>query len=94
MTMPPKLHLFCILLCTLLQVTFGLKNSSEINNENDDDVGNERDGKFLSLFNIVTFKNDPCTIPGESLTGTCMSNIECQNAGGSNQGNCAAGKQF
>jgi len=46
--------------------------------------------RFLSLFTIVSFKNDACT----SLTGnngTCFSSKDCDNMGGTKSGTCASG---
>ena len=44
----------------------------------------------LSLFTIVSFKNDPC----QSLTGnngTCLSHKDCDKRGGITSGTCASG---
>jgi len=46
--------------------------------------------RFLSLFTIVSFKNDACT----SLTGnngTCFSSRDCDSQGGIKSGTCASG---
>lgn len=46
--------------------------------------------RFLSLFTIVSFKNDACT----SLTGnngTCYSSKDCIKQGGIRSGTCASG---
>lgn len=46
--------------------------------------------RFLSLFTIVSFKNDACT----SLTGnngTCFSARDCDSQGGVKSGTCASG---
>jgi len=46
--------------------------------------------RFLSLFTIVSFKNDACT----SLTGnngTCFSARDCDSQGGIKSGTCASG---
>ena len=79
------------MLCLLMNVTFGRKNSELFKKK---DVGKDREAKLFSLFSIVTFKNDPCITSQDGLTGTCMSSMECQIAGGINQGNCAAGEHL
>merc|ERR1739838_150621 len=38
----------------------------------------ERDGKFLSMFNIVRFPNDACDAGG-SRNGTCYTKEECSS---------------
>jgi len=43
----------------------------------------------LSLFNIVTFPNDPCD--GGSKNGTCYTEQECSDKAGTNDGSCAEG---
>jgi len=48
-----------------------------------------RDGKLLSLFNIVTFPNDPCD--ADTKNGTCYTAEECSQKGGTNDGSCASG---
>lgn len=50
----------------------------------------ERDGKLLSLFNIVRFNNGPCA-GGSNKNGTCYTAEECETKGGTNSGTCAAG---
>merc|ERR1712141_608316 len=50
----------------------------------------ERDGKFLSMFNIVRFPNDHCDAGG-SRNGTCYTKEECSNKGGTEDGSCASG---
>jgi len=49
----------------------------------------ERDGKFLSMFNIVRFPNDACD--GGSRNGTCYTKEECSDKGGTEDGSCAQG---
>merc|ERR1719510_2137715 len=48
-----------------------------------------RDGKLLSLFNVVTFPNDACD--AGSKNGTCYTTEECSKKGGTNDGSCASG---
>eukprot|EP00095_Tigriopus_kingsejongensis_P001226 maker-scaffold160_size295910-snap-gene-0.8 protein:Tk01226 transcript:maker-scaffold160_size295910-snap-gene-0.8-mRNA-1 annotation:"PREDICTED: uncharacterized protein LOC100161421" len=50
----------------------------------------QRDGKLLSLFQIVRFPNDPC-IGNAGKNGTCYTNDECSTKGGSSGGSCAQG---
>ncbi|XP_059078273.1 uncharacterized protein LOC131876800 [Tigriopus californicus] len=53
---------------------------------------NFRQKRLFSIFNIVTFKNDPCTTTGAgNLRGTCMDSTSCSSKGGTASGNCAAG---
>eukprot|EP00095_Tigriopus_kingsejongensis_P003561 maker-scaffold877_size102761-snap-gene-0.12 protein:Tk03561 transcript:maker-scaffold877_size102761-snap-gene-0.12-mRNA-1 annotation:"PREDICTED: uncharacterized protein LOC100161421" len=49
-----------------------------------------RDGRLVSLFQIVRFPNDPC-IGTASKNGTCYTADECSTKGGSSAGNCASG---
>ena len=46
--------------------------------------------RFLSLFTIVSFKNDACTSSG-GTNGTCYSSNDCSSLGGSASGTCASG---
>ncbi|XP_059078469.1 uncharacterized protein LOC131876939 isoform X2 [Tigriopus californicus] len=53
---------------------------------------NFRQKRLFSIFNIVTFKNDPCTTTGAgNLGGTCLDSTSCSSRGGTASGNCAAG---
>jgi len=53
---------------------------------------NTRTGKTFSLFSIVQFPNEVCTSASSTTTyGTCYTSSECTTAGGSADGNCAAG---
>jgi len=52
----------------------------------------QRDGRVISLFNVVTFQNNECqSTKDTSNKGTCWSSTECSDKGGSAEGNCAAG---
>jgi len=74
----------CLFLVTLLVITTALA-SQEL------DQGN-RTGRAFSLFSIVQFPNAGCTGSSSSTTyGTCYTATECSAAGGSADGNCAAG---
>ncbi|TRY62153.1 hypothetical protein TCAL_12714 [Tigriopus californicus] len=75
------LWLFCSL------VLIGSVASDNVNNST-----NARQKRLFSIFNVVTFKNDPCTTTGTgNLGGTCMTSSECASKSGSASGNCAAG---
>ncbi|XP_059097782.1 uncharacterized protein LOC131892064 [Tigriopus californicus] len=50
----------------------------------------DREGKLLSLFQIVRFPNEPC-IGQASKNGTCYTADECTSKGGTNAGTCAQG---
>ena len=48
--------------------------------------------EFFSLFNILTFKNDACTLASDNtMSGTCMTSAECSSESGTSDGNCASG---
>jgi len=49
---------------------------------------NERDPKFLSVFNIVKFNNDMCAASDGNM-GVCYTETECKAAGGVATGKCA-----
>jgi len=59
----------------------------------------DRDGKVISLFNVVKFKNDPCS-SSSTLTsaesgpsnriGTCLTQSECSKKSGMAAGTCAS----
>jgi len=49
----------------------------------------ERDEKFLSVFQIVKFKNDACPA-SDGNTGVCFTEAECSAKGGVASGNCAS----
>jgi len=51
---------------------------------------NKRNGKFLSMFEIVKFENDVCTTGGNK-NGTCFTSQECEDKGGEKDGDCAQG---
>ena len=53
----------------------------------------ERSPKYMSLFNLVKFKNRMCTSSQDDYMGTCYSEEECSDKGGSTNGNCAQGKK-
>ncbi|XP_059099287.1 uncharacterized protein LOC131893312 [Tigriopus californicus] len=61
-------------------------------NRTSEPIGFHRQKKLFSLFNIVQFKNDPCSgvTPGDNR-GTCLSVQECSSQGGTSDGNCASG---
>lgn len=50
--------------------------------------------RFLNLFNIVRFPNEPCATSNKSLrqlNGTCYHQLECEQLGGVGIENCANG---
>ncbi|TRY75235.1 hypothetical protein TCAL_15647 [Tigriopus californicus] len=49
-----------------------------------------RNGKLLSLFQIINFPNEPC-IGNAGKNGTCYTPEECTTKGGSAAGTCAQG---
>jgi len=49
-----------------------------------------RDSRLFSLFNVISFPNNPCTATSGD-TGTCFTAEECSDKGGSIYGNCASG---
>lgn len=54
-----------------------------------------RTPKFISLFNVVKFQNEPCQTQSANgngfRTGSCITTTECQDRGGMASGACAAG---
>merc|ERR1719367_2352821 len=57
-------------------------------------ISADEKARQLSLFAIVTFKNEACTAASgtyKGLQGTCFSSTECSEKSGNNAGNCAAG---
>jgi len=63
------------------------QGNNEIAEKNDD----IRNKKLFSLFSIVTFPNSGCASMDASRNGTCYTQSECQDKGGTKSGNCAAG---
>merc|ERR1711892_614072 len=55
----------------------------------DSDASVNKTGRAFSLFSIVQFPNAGCT--SSTTYGTCYTATECSAAGGSADGNCAAG---
>lgn len=58
----------------------------------------QRDGRVLSLFNLVQFKTVECQATENEdggsysgLMGTCLTSTECSDRGGEKKGNCASG---
>jgi len=54
-------------------------------------VEETREKKMFSLFNVVTFKNLPCSSENGGRNGTCYTTTECSDKGGKSSGNCASG---
>jgi len=52
----------------------------------------ERPDRMFSLFNVVKFKNSGCQSKSTAdLQGVCYTKTECEDGGGTVDGNCAAG---
>merc|ERR1712038_116062 len=52
----------------------------------------ERKDRMFSLFNVVKFKNSGCQSKSTAdLQGVCYTKTECEDGGGTVDGNCAAG---
>jgi hypothetical protein len=51
----------------------------------------QKDKRQFSLFSLVVFPNNDCTGRSSGDTGTCFTESECTNKGGSTDGNCAQG---
>jgi len=49
-----------------------------------------KDGRMISFFNVVKFKNDVC-VGGSNRNGTCYTAEECSDRGGTSSGSCAEG---
>jgi len=52
--------------------------------------GLTKEGKSISIFNVVKFPNDACQGSGNQ-NGTCYTAEECSSIGGTNAGSCAEG---
>merc|ERR550532_1615270 len=68
----------CIILSTAYLIEGKIEGSS-----------NAREGKILPLFQVISFPNDLCA--GTSKNGTCYTEQECSNSGGTTDGTCANG---
>jgi len=55
------------------------------------DGNGQRKGKVFSLFNVIQFNNGPCRTGSSERNGTCYTENECSDKGGTASGNCAAG---
>jgi len=78
------------LLLTLAAVAGSAFGTSQIE-ARDNAVGSTRDSKMLSLFAVVNFPNDQCSTQTSGILGVCYSSSECNDKGGTADGNCAAG---
>ena len=67
----------CLLLLLVVRVS-STKNSTE-----------DREGKYLSVFNVVSFPNDACGATN-GFNGTCYTSSECKTLGGTASGTCAS----
>lgn len=50
----------------------------------------DRKGKFMNVFQVISFQNDPCEGSG-NRNGTCYTEPECKAKGGTDGGTCASG---
>lgn len=75
------------LLCICLFIGFGAVSSDSTRGSESD---SDREGRLLSLFQIIRFPNDPC-VGQASKNGTCYTADECTSKGGTNSGTCAQG---
>merc|ERR1712018_359669 len=71
-----------IFLLCLLSLSFAAEEDSH-------DAGEVRDGKALSVFNVVTFPNSACGATN-GYNGTCFTTSECEAKGGTASGTCAS----
>ena len=71
-----------IFLLCLLSLSFAAEEDSH-------DAGEVRDGKALSVFNVVTFPNSACSATN-GYNGTCYTASECTTKGGTASGTCAS----
>lgn len=56
----------------------------------DEDWKMEKNGRIFPVFQVVRFKNTACR-GSENKNGTCYTESECSNKGGSAQGTCSSG---
>jgi len=68
---------------------FATQETLESENVDAQELG-ERNEKLFNVFTIVRFKNDPCQ-GSSNRNGTCYTENECSNKGGTNAGSCAQG---
>merc|ERR1719420_2242731 len=54
-----------------------------------DEDSSSKDGKVLSVFNVVTFPNSVCGA-SNGYNGTCFTSSECEAKGGTASGTCAS----
>lgn len=52
--------------------------------------GRKRENKFLSVFNVIQFRAEPCEAGDE--VGICQAEEACRVGGGTNIATCASGK--
>ncbi|XP_040579386.1 uncharacterized protein [Lepeophtheirus salmonis] len=82
---------FFTLWCVLLLNQQGVFGENHRNRDTDLLVKDSSpDGKFLSIFNVVSFQNNICS-SSATRNGTCFTAAECTSKGGSASGTCASG---
>jgi len=75
--------LFLPLSLTVLEATDWAKEEDQNNPE-------ERTKKVLSVFTVVKFPNSACDSSTAGRNGTCYTQSECEEKGGSSSGSCAS----
>jgi len=84
---------FPLVIATILQNTRASELrevGAEIQKQSEELEQRDRDGKFLSVFQIVRFQNLMCTASSGEV-GTCYTEKECTSKGGTASGTCAEG---
>jgi len=51
----------------------------------------QREAKNIGIFNVVKFPNSVCEANGNDIFGTCYTEAECSERGGTSSGSCADG---
>ena len=75
-----------LLILTVLFISEALAEEAASSNATSD---SSRDGKVLSVFNVVTFPNSACGATN-GYNGTCYTASECTTKGGTASGTCAS----
>merc|ERR1711997_333525 len=93
MGLPVQSCLGCLTLLRMKQITiflyFFLSLAYPALSQEVDPSNDERGGKVLSVFNVVTFPNDACGA-SNGFNGTCYTSSECSSLGGTASGTCAS----
>merc|ERR1711997_841975 len=93
MGLPVQSCLGCLTLLRMKQITiflyFFLSLAYPALSQEVDPSNDERGGKVLSVFNVVTFPNSACGA-SNGYNGTCYTSSECSSLGGTASGTCAS----